>query len=455
MFYSFFTIMCRVRTSVSGATGVTASGRLGSLARSARSALSDIKNQFRTEDAPGVAVRRRPAAADQAAGSASSSVLRRPAEAPAPSQQAAVPTADTSRSRSQRGGRAPSGSRARSSAPASSAADPGGRSRERSASAAASHRGASRPPQSRAASPASLAADALTPRGQPPAPLKPEIWRAYSGMPTPDETRQALESAAVPNNLTGDWEFQALIAEFLARCQQWTLRPQEFFLPAEFVGPFMSGTDFSSVVAPPSWAAHTARRLELHQKGYWMKLFKDMAADLAEAAQDRELIVPEGSLPTPHASFYLRSHPREKERYRRLWDFTRNYENLKVLGLFPLKNTTVVDGHMFQAGSASSRTLQFPWAGALSLATLCILPCVRALSLASLEHSCGSLVRRLGCVICSARGVDCPRMLWYVFRRVRGLQTHQCHEQPYLKSRRHVATNSLLLAAKLDTPTRL
>ena len=246
---------------------------------------------------------------------------------------------------------------ARSPAPASSSANPGGRSGERSASAAASRRGAARRADSPAISPDTfLAADALTPRGLPAPALAPELWQAYNGMPTPDEIRQALEGARVPNNLTGDWEFQALIAEFLARCQQWTLRPQEFYLPAEFVGPFMSGTDFSSVVAPPSWAARTARRLELHRKEYWMKLFRDMAPDLAEAAKYRYLVMPEGSLPVPHDSFYLRSHPAEKERYRRLWEFTRNYDNLKVLGLFPLKNTTVVDGHMFQAGSACSRT---------------------------------------------------------------------------------------------------
>eukprot|EP00969_Alexandrium_andersonii_P073864 3257910-Alexandrium_andersonii.AAC.1 len=108
------------------------------------------------------------------------------------------------------------------------------------------------------------------------------------------------------------------------------------------------------MVAPPSWASNTARRLELHQKQYWMKLFNSMAKDLAEAAEYRELYWPEGTVPVPHDSFFLSSHPDEKERYKLLWEFTRDYDNLKILGMFALKNTVVVDGHMFQAGQRVS-----------------------------------------------------------------------------------------------------
>eukprot|EP00969_Alexandrium_andersonii_P367918 15471744-Alexandrium_andersonii.AAC.1 len=75
----------------------------------------------------------------------------------------------------------------------------------------------------------------------------------------------------------------------------------------------MCGADFSSTAAPPSWAVNTARRLELHQKEYWMKLFKSMAKDLAEAAEFRELYWPEGTAPVPHDSFFLRSRPDEEE----------------------------------------------------------------------------------------------------------------------------------------------
>eukprot|EP00969_Alexandrium_andersonii_P092907 4100788-Alexandrium_andersonii.AAC.1 len=79
-----------------------------------------------------------------------------------------------------------------------------------------------------------------------------------------------------------------------------------------------------------------------------------MATDLAEAAEFRELYWPEGSRPVPRDSFYLRARPSEHERYERLWQFTRDYENLKIVGLFPLKNTSVVDGHMVQVGQRLS-----------------------------------------------------------------------------------------------------
>eukprot|EP00969_Alexandrium_andersonii_P098186 4333993-Alexandrium_andersonii.AAC.1 len=68
-------------------------------------------------------------------------------------------------------------------------------------------------------------------------------------------------------------------------------------LPAEFVGPHLAGADWKSDC--PTWASNTVRRIEMHGKQYWVKLFKDFAPDLYELALEKELYWEEDSLPGP------------------------------------------------------------------------------------------------------------------------------------------------------------
>ena len=193
-------------------------------------------------------------------------------------------------------------------------------------------------------------AQGVAPASSSPSELVPQnkYWKYCQGFPSEDEVRKQLAEAKIPGNLTGDWQFQALIAMLLKRQGEWSDTQWMYNLPPEFVGPAAAGANWKSDA--PGWAARTARRLELTTKKYWMKLFASMAPDLHEMALEKELYWEEGSLPGPPDHFLYGACEKEHARYNALWRYSRDEKVLGPLDFMPERHTTVVDGHEVQAG---------------------------------------------------------------------------------------------------------
>ena len=178
------------------------------------------------------------------------------------------------------------------------------------------------------------------------APSPGEAWRFDPAFPKVEELRKAMATATPACNLTGDWEFQGLIAEFLQRARGYGDTAMEFGLPWPFTDAEHRGKDFTST-SHPAWAHRTRTRLELHTKRFWMEQFKQWAPDLHFVAHDRDLAW-EGDAPRAHTNFWYRAVEPEHQRSEELFAFSRKPENLKALMVNPEQYSVIVDGHEFQ-----------------------------------------------------------------------------------------------------------
>ena len=169
-------------------------------------------------------------------------------------------------------------------------------------------------------------------------------------LPTRETFQAALASAETQHNWTGSLELQELIVRFLG--EQNIASVEDFRVPRRTVHGGVRGApqagELSSEDMREQWSENTARRLEMHTARFWLRLFGVHAPHLFEEAVGLGVDVDLRGTPEPHDTFFFRSIEEEHNRYLELFRFTREPRHLKALDAFPLKNSTVVDGHEIQ-----------------------------------------------------------------------------------------------------------